>query len=105
MNELLVPVNGIIGGELAETYPFFVVVLKSYDVCGGTIVGPNAVTTAGSCVYRQDKRQWAATSEIVVLNGDFSTSDDWNITRHSSHNYTAHWNTILCFMRERIFMT
>ena len=51
----LVPNLGIIGGEFADRYPFYVVVLKNDEPCGGSIIGSNTVATAATCVYRQDK--------------------------------------------------
>ena len=86
----LVPNFGIIGGEHADRYPFYVVVLRNDEPCGGSIIDSNTVATAATCVYCQDKLRWAFSSEIFVIRGDYSSQINWRTTRFYCNNYKVH---------------
>ena len=60
-------VFGIIGGTPAEYHPFFVLVPKGDELCGGVIVGSNIVLTAASCLYYDKMHRWATALEVHVL--------------------------------------
>ena len=83
----VVPVLGIIGGEIAADYPFFVLVLRGQTRCGGTIVSKGAVLTAAHCLYNQEENRWSRPNEISVFRGDFSTPNHWKGTTVSVRNY------------------
>ena len=82
---------GIIGGVLAELYPFFVYVEKGDFICGGTIVSADAVLTTAHCVYYRAAGRWAHNSEIFVVDADF-TNPNWilNFKKFPCDHYRPH---------------
>ena len=82
--------QGIIGGEPAPDYPFFVLVHRGDHMCGGTLVRIDAVLTAAHCLYFDAENRWASPIEVYVLHGDVSTPDNWNLRYHSCENFFVH---------------
>ena len=58
---------GIIGGTPAEYHPFFVLVPKGDELCGGVIVASDIVLTAARCLYYDNWNRWATALEVYVL--------------------------------------
>ena len=81
------PSLSIIGGEIATNYPFFVLVLRGQNRCGGTIISKGAVLTAAHCLYNQEESRWAKRQEIFVFRGDFSTPNQWKGNSIAVRNY------------------
>ena len=99
--ELILPVTvmlmcsngsfGIIGGQPAPNYPFFVVVHMADHICGGTLVKLDAVLTAAHCLYFDNEHRWASPLEIYVLHGDFSRPNNWKARYYSCENIFVHY--------------
>ena len=75
----ILPCSGIIGGQKAENYPFFVLVQKLQHSCGGTIVSSNVVLASAYCVFCRTKRRWCQTTEVQIIDADFASAD-WMIS-------------------------
>ena len=84
------PVVAIIGGRPAEDYPFFVLVPKSEQNCGGTIIAPDIVLTAAQCLYYEQQQRWALNEEVHVLHGNFSVPGAWFAKYHQGQSYLVH---------------
>ena len=82
---------GIIGGQPAPDYPFFVVVNRGFHQCGGTLVRLDAVLTAAHCLYFGAENRWASPLEVYILHGDFSSPNNWRVRYHSCERYWVHF--------------
>ena len=84
--------QGIIGGRPAPNYPFFAVVQRGDQMCGGALVRLDAVLTAAHCLYFDAENRWASPIEVYVLYGDVSTPDNWTLRYHSCENFFVHFH-------------
>ena len=73
--------SAIIRGKAAEQYPFFDLVYRGYDICGGILLRSNVVITAAHCIYQWELRRFARPREIRVVDGDL-TSPGHKITEY-----------------------
>ena len=84
--------HGIIGGKPAPDYPFFAVVRRGDQMCGGTLIRLDAVLTAAHCLYFDTENRWASPIEVYVLHGDVSTPNNWTLRYHSCENFFVNSN-------------
>ena len=64
---------GIIGGEPAQHFPFFVTVrAQMLPSCGGSIVAPQAVLTAALCLFDFTLQNWVPREEVYVTKSNFA---------------------------------
>ena len=82
---------GIIGGQPAPNYPFFVEVHSGTHQCGGTLLRLDAVLTAAHCLYFQTENRWASPLDVYVLHGNFATSNNWHLRYYSCEGITVHF--------------
>ena len=64
----------IIRQNTADQYPFFVLVHRGYDICGGTLVKTNVVITAARCIYLRERCRFARPIEIHVIHADLTST-------------------------------
>ena len=87
---LVFQVMGIIGGDYAPDLPFFVLVLRGRNRCGGSIVSIDAVLTAANCLFDEQERRWAFSYELSVFQGNFSTPHRWKGTSFAVERFSTH---------------
>ena len=80
---------GLIGGS-PSSYPFFALVPKGNQFCGGTVISANIVLTAAHCVYYESLNRWAFFTEPYVLHGNFSPVNEWSLRHYSCNDYLVH---------------
>ena len=83
-------VVGIIRGNYAPDLPFFVLVLRGDNICGGSIVSIDAVLTAANCLFDQQERRWAFTYELSVFQGALSAPYPWKGKNFPIEKYATH---------------
>ena len=83
---------GLIGGSPlpSSSYPFFALVSKGNEFCGGTVISANAVLTAAHCIYYESLNRWAFFTELHVLHGKFSPANEWYLKYYSCEDYLLH---------------
>ena len=80
---------GIIGGRMAQSYSFFVVVGNGDDTCGGSLLSIDTVLTSATCIYDRKRNQWPSADQIYVLHGSFH--EEWNLKYYSCEQYKVHF--------------
>ena len=80
----------VFGSREVQSYPFFVLVGKFDDTCGGVLINPDTVLTAANCLYDRKRNQWPRDDQIYILFGHFEK--EWNVKYCACDKYKVHAN-------------